>query len=42
MGLAAVQSGSAVCGEMGLPEDIANVAGLPASEKARWITGGVV
>lgn len=42
MGLSAVQSGSAVCGGMGLPEDIANVAGLLASEKARWITGSVV
>ncbi|KAB8214228.1 hypothetical protein BDV33DRAFT_228432 [Aspergillus novoparasiticus] len=42
MGLAALQSGSAVCSGMGLPEDIANVAGLLASEKARWITGSVV
>ncbi|KAF7593915.1 hypothetical protein BBP40_010617 [Aspergillus hancockii] len=42
MGSAALQAGSTLYGEMGLPEDIANIAGLLVSERARWITGSVV
>ncbi|KAF7586284.1 hypothetical protein BBP40_009161 [Aspergillus hancockii] len=38
----AIRAGSILGGEMGLPEDIANVAGLLASERARWITGSVL
>ncbi|OAQ62731.1 short-chain dehydrogenase [Pochonia chlamydosporia 170] len=39
-----LKTGEPILGPMGMgrPEDVADVAGLIASEKARWITGGVV
>lgn len=42
MASATLQSGSSVLGGIGLPRDVADVAGLLISDRARWVTGSVV
>ncbi|KAM3497473.1 hypothetical protein MY10362_009178 [Beauveria mimosiformis] len=37
-----LRSGTSVAGGVGHPQDIADIAGLLASEKSRWINGSVV